>query len=89
MSPIVISRPDGSYTIAHDIILENISKQAVEDYFCSIFREHFWDMCKPIAMQEEEYLTLTGKVLCCDCGQKVTKYNLNWKESNQRCESCK
>jgi hypothetical protein len=90
MGPVIINRNRNGFSIlAEGQMLENLSKEAVEDYFVEELRKHFWDMCKPITVTEEEYACLAGKIVCCDCGAKVTKYNKAWKEANQRCEDCK
>lgn len=91
MGPIVIHRAKKLFTVLDDsgLVLEDITKEAVEDYFCAEFKKRFWSMCKPEIVSDEEYKVLTGKILCCDCGAVVTKYNPSWKESNQRCERCK
>ena len=91
MGPLVIHRANSRFSVldTEGLILEDVTKEQVEDWFTQEFRKRFWLMCKPISLSEEEYKTAAGKILCCDCGQKVTKYNPSWKEQNQRCEACK
>jgi hypothetical protein len=91
MGPLVINRANNRFSVldTDGIVLEDVSKEAVEDYFVAEFRKRFWTMCRPVTMNELEYKTAAGKIVCCDCGQKVTQYNPQWKEANQRCEACK
>lgn len=91
MGPLVIKRPFNKFSVldTEGIILEDVSKEDVEDWFVEEFRKRFWQMCKPMSVSEEDYRTAAGKILCCDCGKKVSKYNPSWKEQNQRCEKCK
>lgn len=91
MGPLVINRACNKFSVldTEGIILEDVSKEEVEAWFVEEFRKRFWLMCKPVTVSDEQYKTAAGKILCCDCGQKVTKYNPQWKEANQRCEKCK
>lgn len=91
MGPQVINRFNNKFSVLdkNGIILEDVSKEEVEDWFVSEFRKRFWTLCKPVDLLPEDYATAAGKVTCRDCGNKVTKYNPAWKESNQRCEACK
>lgn len=91
MGPIVINRANSKFSVLDEVglVLEDVSKEEVEAWFVTEFKKRFWQMCKPISITDEEYRTVAGKIVCCDCGQKVTKYNPSWKESNQRCEKCK
>lgn len=91
MGPQVIVRSNNRFSVLdeHGVILEDVSKEAVEEYFVTEFKRRFWLLCKPITLTHEEYKTAAGKIACCDCGDRVTVYNKNWKEANQRCEKCK
>lgn len=91
MGPLVINRNTKGFSVLAEnkLILEDVHKEAVEEYFIAEFKKRFWDICNPIDISEEEYSCLSGKIVCCDCGSQVTKYNKSWKEHNQRCERCK
>lgn len=87
----IINRKAKGFSILDEnrLILEDVSREVIEEYFIAEFKKRFWDICSLINVSEEDYACLAGKIVCCDCGSQVTKYNKSWKEHNQRCERCK
>jgi hypothetical protein len=91
MATVVIKRAKNKFSILCEdkgLIFEDVSAEEVEEYFTSEFRKRFWNLCQPISCTDLQYAVFTGKIACCDCGEKVTTYNEFWKESNQRCSKC-
>jgi hypothetical protein len=90
MAPTLIKRPDAKFTLLGDgVLLEDISKEEVEEFFFKEFKRRFWDVANPYTVTDLEYDILTSKIRCCDCGSAVTSYNYDWKPENQRCQQCK
>lgn len=91
MAPQIILGPNNKYTVLdnYELVLEDVTQIEVENYYVEEFRRRFWQMAPVSKVSELEYLVLSGKVKCCDCGEPVQIYNPNWKQENQRCEKCK
>ena len=91
MAQQIIVGPNNNYTVlsTNGVVLTEVSKQEVEDYFIAELRANFWNMAIVHTVSQLELDLLLGRIFCCDCGNVVTKYVQSWKPENQRCEKCK
>lgn len=91
MAPKIILDPSNKFTVLDNlnVILAEVSKQEVEDYFIAELRARFWDMAYVEKVDQLELDLILGRIVCCDCGGVVTRYVQSWKPENQRCEKCK
>ncbi len=88
----LIEQKPGVYGLydGENIIAEDLTEDQVVDALLQIQRPKVMAAVKAHknSLSWEEALVWSGRVVCCNCGARVKKYNSNWPMERQRCNHC-
>jgi len=89
----LVEQKPGVYGLVdHDfnIVAEDLSEDQVVDALLQLQRPEVMAAVRAHknSMSWEEALVWSGRVVCCNCGGHIKKYNSKWPLERQRCDKC-
>lgn len=88
----IIRQTPKLWAVYHDgrILVEDLSLDQLVDYLMAEYRQTLVNKLQAhnCVMTWEQAQVLSGRIVCCDCGEKADRYNPSWPLERQRCTSC-